>query len=147
MPTIEAIAATKKQITYRLNNDGSVILRSLVGTSIKVLKMMNDDELRAIGLFKTLIGKDEKFFPTDETLELQYQEKAIAATDTLFLNKKQLCDRIKLNYKNLSTNAGKQNMTADSFMLHTAKQQGEIWEKTESKGREALWKLVKILTP
>ncbi len=76
----KAIAATKKQITYRLNNDGSVVLRSLAGTSIKLLKRMSDDELREIGLFKTLIGKDEKFFPNDETLELQYQEKAIAAS-------------------------------------------------------------------
>jgi hypothetical protein len=70
-----------------------------------------------------------------------------AATDTLVLNKKQLCDRLKLNYKNLSKNAGKENMTADSFMLYTAKQQGEIWEKTQSKGREALWQLVKTFTP
>jgi hypothetical protein len=78
----------------------------------------------------------------DETLS-----DAIAATDTLVLNKKQLCDRLKLNYKNLSTNAGKQNMTADSFMLYTAKLQGEIWEKAESKGREALWQLVQTFTP
>ena len=72
---------------------------------------------------------------------------AIAASDILILNKKQLCDRLKLNYKNLSTNAGKQNMTADGFMLHTAKQQGEIWEKAESNGREARWKLVETFTP
>ena len=70
-----------------------------------------------------------------------------SATDTLVLNKKQLCDRLKLNYKNLSKNAGKENMTADSFMLYTAKQQGEIWEKTQSKGREALWQLVETHTP
>ena len=75
------IATSKKsKITYRLSNDGSVVLRSLVGTSIKLLKRMTDDELRANGLFKTLIGKDEKFFPNDESLELQYQEKAIAAS-------------------------------------------------------------------
>ena len=37
---------------------------------------MSDDELSAIGLFKTLRGKDEKFFPTDETLALRYQEKS-----------------------------------------------------------------------
>lgn len=78
----------------------------------------------------------------DETLT-----DAIAATDTLVLNKKQLCDRLKLSYTNLSKNAGKENMTADSFMLYTAKQQGEIWEKTQSKGREALWQLVKTFTP
>jgi hypothetical protein len=72
----DAIAATKKQITYNLNHDGSVILRSLRGITDKQLKRMSDDELRAIGLFKTLRGKDEKFFPNDETLELRYQEKS-----------------------------------------------------------------------
>jgi|GEM_PF-1121088 len=61
----DAIASTAKQkkITYRLNRDGSVILGSIVGTSIKVLKRMTDDELKAIGIFRTLRGKDEKFFP------------------------------------------------------------------------------------
>jgi hypothetical protein len=77
----KAIAATKKQISYKLNHDGSVILRSLVGTSVKSLKRMSDHELKEIGLFKTLIGKDEKFFPTNESLELRYQEKEIATTD------------------------------------------------------------------
>ncbi len=63
----EAIApsAKSKKITYQLNRDGSVILRSLVGTSIKVLKRMTDAELKAIGLFRTLIGANEKFFPID----------------------------------------------------------------------------------
>ncbi|WP_277874146.1 hypothetical protein [Pseudanabaena cinerea] len=36
---------------------------------------MSDQELREIGLFKTLIGKDEKFFPTDEALDALYQAK------------------------------------------------------------------------
>lgn len=72
----DAIAATKKQITYNLNHDGSVVLRSLRGIADKQLKRMSDDELSAIGLFKTLRGKDEKFFPTDETLALRYQEKS-----------------------------------------------------------------------
>ena len=73
----DTIAASKKsKITYRLNNDGSVVLRSLRGITDKQLKRMSDDELRAIGLFKTLRGKDEKFFPNDETLELRYQEKS-----------------------------------------------------------------------
>ena len=72
----DAIAATKKQITYNLNHDGSVILRSLRGITDKQLKRMSEDELKAIGLFKTLRGKDEKFFPNDETLELRYQEKS-----------------------------------------------------------------------
>jgi hypothetical protein len=72
----DVIATTKKQITYNLNHDGSVILRSLRGITDKLLKRMSDDELKAIGLFKTLRGKDEKFFPNDETLELRYQEKS-----------------------------------------------------------------------
>lgn len=60
-------AAPKKpyQVTYRLNRDGSVVLRSLLGTSIKVLKRMSDAELKAIGIFRTLIGANEKFFPID----------------------------------------------------------------------------------
>jgi hypothetical protein len=62
-PTIKKSAT--KQITYQLNRDGSVILRSLVGTSIKVLKRMSDIELKAIGIFRTLIGANEKFFPID----------------------------------------------------------------------------------
>ena len=78
--------------------------------------------------------------PSDDAIEVT----DTAATDTLLLNKKQLCDRLKLNYTNLSKNAGKQNMRADSFMLHTAKQQGEIWEKAELKG---FWQLVKTTTP
>lgn len=72
--------AAKKQITYRLNRDGSVILQSLRGITDKQLKRMSDDELRAIGLFKTLIGVNEKFFPTDEALSLRYQEKSKPST-------------------------------------------------------------------
>jgi hypothetical protein len=83
----------------------------------------------------------------EKSLDSEVLSDTAAATDTLVLNKKQLCDRLKLNYKNLSKNAGKENMTADSFMLYTGKQQGEIWEKTQSKGREALWQLVKTFTP
>ena len=75
----ETIAPSKKsKITYRLNNDGSVVLRSLRGITDKELKRMSNDELKEIGLFKTLMGKDKKFFPVDETLQLQYQEKEIA---------------------------------------------------------------------
>ena len=78
----EVIAATAKpKITYKLNRDGSVILRSLVGTSIKVLKRMSEDELKAIGLFRTLIGANEKFFPIDPD--------AIAATTNPKSTKKQ----------------------------------------------------------
>jgi len=81
LPIIEAIEATStaapdavvndkatapakaKSITYQITKDGSIVLRSLRGTDSRTLKKMNDSELKAIGLFKTLIGKDEKFFP------------------------------------------------------------------------------------
>jgi len=81
LPIIEAIEATDtaapdtvatdkatapaktKSITYQIAKDGSIVLRSLRGTDSRTLKKMNDSELKAIGLFKTLIGKDEKFFP------------------------------------------------------------------------------------
>jgi hypothetical protein len=46
------------------------------GKDIRTLKKMSDQELRDQGLFKTLIGKDEKFFPTDEALALLYQAKS-----------------------------------------------------------------------
>ncbi|NUN66876.1 hypothetical protein HCU40_19485 (plasmid) [Pseudanabaena biceps] len=55
------------QVTYSINHDGSVILRSLRGITIKALKRMNDQELKEIGLFKTLIGLNEKFFPSEYT--------------------------------------------------------------------------------
>ena len=59
-----AIAASaKSKITYQLNRDGSVVLRSLRGITLKAIKRMTDAELKAIRLFKTLIGNDEKFFP------------------------------------------------------------------------------------
>ena len=58
-------ASAKPKITYQLNRDGSVVLRSLRGITLKALKRMSDAELKAIGLFRTLIGADEKFFPLD----------------------------------------------------------------------------------
>ncbi len=63
----EAITESNKsqKVTYSINHDGSVILRSLRGITIKALKRMNDQELKEIGLFKTLIGLNEKFFPSE----------------------------------------------------------------------------------
>ena len=61
-----AIAASaKSKITYQLNRDGALVLRSLRGITLKDLKRLSDAELKAIGLFRTLIGVDEKFFPLD----------------------------------------------------------------------------------
>jgi len=97
-------------------------------------------------IIEAIAASNVAALPIEKVIENQALNNAVE-TDILLLNKKQLCDRLKLNYKNLSTNAGKQNMTADSFMLYTAKQQGEFWEKAESKGREALWQLAKTHTP
>jgi hypothetical protein len=81
----DAIAATAKakNITYRLNHDGSVVLRSLKGIGFRDLKRMNDQQLKEIGLFKTLIGKDEKFFPVDpDTIVATAKPKATKKQST-----------------------------------------------------------------
>lgn len=119
----DAIAATAKQkkITYRLNRDGSVILGSIVGTSIKVLKRMSDAELKAIGIFRTLIGANEKFFPIDPD--------AIAATAKPKSTKKQDDRRFTLQEavdfynsahpsdRPLKANSLKQNAKMYGFMI------------------------------
>lgn|GEM_PF-3123942 len=116
-PTIEKSAT--KQITYQLNRDGSVILRSLVGTSIKVLKRMNDKELQAIGLVKTLIGANEKFFPTDKALSLRYQEKELAKSNA---DKRFTADEAAKYYseksgKSLSVSSLRTNAKKYGFMI------------------------------
>ncbi len=63
--SVAIVASAKPKITYQLGRDGSVVLRSLRGITLKALKRMSDAELKAIGLFRTLIGADEKFFPLD----------------------------------------------------------------------------------
>ena len=81
----DVIAATAKanNITYRLNHDGSVVLRSLKGIGFRDLKRMNDQQLKEIGLFKTLIGKDEKFFPVDpDTIVATAKPKATKKQST-----------------------------------------------------------------
>jgi hypothetical protein len=59
----KATSPAKKSITYQIAKDGSIVLRSLRGTDSRTLKRMNTQELKEIGLFKTLIGANEKFFP------------------------------------------------------------------------------------
>ena len=59
----KATSPAKKSITYQISKDGSIVLRSLRGTDSRTLKRMNTQELKEIGLFKTLIGANEKFFP------------------------------------------------------------------------------------
>jgi len=71
----EIAATAKPKITYKLKRDGSVILQSLKGITVKALKKMNRQELNAIGLLKTYFGINEKFFPIDEALDLNYQER------------------------------------------------------------------------
>lgn len=63
------------------------------------------------------------------------------------LNQKQICDRYAIDYKNLSKKAGTANMTSDAYIMHIAKEHGEIWEKVASKGSQKLWQLVKTITP
>lgn len=63
------------------------------------------------------------------------------------LNQKQICDRFNIDYKNLSKKAGVANMTSDAYIMHIAKEHGEIWEKVASKGSTKLWQLVKTITP
>lgn len=62
------------------------------------------------------------------------------------LNQKQICDRFDIDYKNLSKKAGTANMTSDAYIMHIAKEHGEIWDKAASKGSTKLWKLVKNVT-
>jgi hypothetical protein len=59
----KATSPAKKSITYQIAKDGSIVLRSLRGTDSRTLKRMNTQDLKEIGLFKTLIGANEKFFP------------------------------------------------------------------------------------
>ena len=116
----DAIAATKNpKIKYELNRDGSIVLRSLVGTSIKVLKRMNDKELQVIGLVKTLIGANEKFFPTDEALSLRYQEKELAKSNA---DKRFTADEAAKYYseksgKSLSVSSLRTNAKKYGFMI------------------------------
>lgn len=74
-------------------------------------------------------------------------EADTAAPDSLELNQKQICDRFDIDYKNLSKKAGTANMTSDAYIMHIAKEHGEIWEKAASKGSTKLWKLIETVTP
>ncbi|ELS34824.1 MULTISPECIES: hypothetical protein [Pseudanabaena] len=116
----DTIAATAKpKITYKLNRDGSVILRSLRGITLKALKRMTDAELKAIGLVKTLIGANEKFFPTDEALSLRYQEKELAKSNA---DKRFTADEAAKYYseksgKSLSMSSLRTNAKKYGFMI------------------------------
>jgi len=75
--SVAIAASAKPKITYQLGRDGLVVLRSLRGITLKALKRMTDAELKAIGLFRTLIGADEKFFPLDpDTIASSPQPKS-----------------------------------------------------------------------
>ncbi len=116
----EAIASSDKpKITYQLGRDGSVVLRSLRGITLKALKRMTDAELNAIGLVKTLIGANEKFFPTDEALSLRYQEKELAKSNA---DKRFTADEAAKYYseksgKSLSVSSLRTNAKKYGFMI------------------------------
>lgn len=78
---------------------------------------------------------------------LPSNEADTAAPKSLELNQKQICDRFDIDYKNLSKKAGTINLKPDGYIMHIAKEHGEIWEKVASKGSTKLWKLVKLVTP
>jgi hypothetical protein len=73
--------------------------------------------------------------------------EASPAPESLELNQRQICDRFDIDYKNLSKKAGNVNMTSDAYIIHIAKEHGEIWEKVASKGSQKLWKLIETVTP
>jgi hypothetical protein len=89
-----------------------------------------------------IIEAIEAALPTSDVLPSD--EANTAATE---LNQKQICDRFAIDYKNLSKKAGTANMTSDAYIMHIAKEHGEIWEKAASKGSTKLWKLIKTVTP
>jgi len=78
---------------------------------------------------------------------LPSNEADTAAPESLELNQRQICDRFDIDYKNLSKKAGNVNMTSDAYIMHIAKEHGEIWEKVASKGSTKLWKMLKTITP
>ena len=85
-----------------------------------------------------------------EALPIIAAIEAIAIVESpapLVLSQRDICNRFKINYSNLSTIAGKNNMRPDAYISHIAKEHGEIWEKAASKGSSKQWILIKILTP
>jgi len=65
LPIIAAIAkpVASPKITYRLANDGSIVLKSLKGVSLKDFKRMNDEQLKEIRLYRYQIGLKTKYYP------------------------------------------------------------------------------------
>lgn len=76
---------------------------------------------------------------------LPSSDEVTAAPESLELNQRQICDRFNIDYKNLSKKAGTINMTVNAYIMHIAKEHGEIWEKAASRGITKLWKLVENL--
>jgi len=65
LPIIAAIAkhVNNSEITYRLSNDGSIILKSLKGVTVKNLKRMDEKQLKDIRLYRDYIGLKTKYYP------------------------------------------------------------------------------------
>jgi hypothetical protein len=67
LPIIEAIDKAvnsfNPKITYRLANDGCVVLKSLKGVIVKDLKRMDDKQLKDIGLYRDQIALRTKYYP------------------------------------------------------------------------------------
>jgi hypothetical protein len=98
---------------------------------------VESDALPIIGAIEALPAPDV----------LPSNEADTAAPESLELNQRQICDRFDIDYKNLSKKAGTANMTSDAYIMHIAKEHGEIWEKAASKGSTKLWKLIETVTP
>lgn len=99
----DAIATTGKalKITYSLNRDGSVILQSLRGITVKELKKMNDQQLKEVNLFKSLVGLNDKFFPIDypaKTAQTKLTNNQSQSTSTNISSREhELCTLPKLS--------------------------------------------------
>jgi len=67
LPIIEAIDKAvnsfNPKITYRLANDGSVVLKSLKGILVKDLKRMDDKQLKDIRLYREEIALRTRYYP------------------------------------------------------------------------------------
>jgi len=65
LPIMAAIAkpVNNSGITYRLANDGSVVLKSLKGILVKDLKRMDEKQLKDIRLYRDHIGLKTKYYP------------------------------------------------------------------------------------
>lgn len=154
-----------ERIEVALNSRLSDILREVDSLRSVVLNLENaiatgnnDNTSEATAPAKTPVidsHVESDALPIIEAIEalpapdvLPSDEADTAAPDeSLELNQKQICDRFDIDYKNLSKKAGNVNMTSDAYIMHIAKEHGEIWEKVASKGSTKLWKPLKPITP